>query len=111
MKLNQNTNKMEQIKFSYNWNNKLDCLSFTTIRPKSNKYKVGQIYEILLKGNSKGKATIAEIKEFKLEKLNEFIARLDTGYNREKCIEIITTMYKNQDVSKMTFQLILCIKS
>lgn len=102
---------MKEIKFSYNWNNKLECLSFTTIRPKSDKYKVGEVYQINLKGQSKGTATIAEIKEFKLEKINEFIARLDTGYSREKCIEIISTMYKNQDVSKMTFQLILLKKS
>jgi len=98
---------MNTIKFSYNWNNKLNCNCFTTIRIANNKYKVGETYDIYLKDKLLFKAQIIEIKPFRLDQINEFIARLDTGYSKQETTEIIKRMYKNPNVDKLNFYLIL----
>lgn len=88
------------IGFSYNWNNKLDCKAFTTLRlhnPK--KYEIGCDYEIKLNDESLGTATIVSIKSFKIDKLNEFITYLDTAYSPRKCEELIRRMYKNKNIN------------
>lgn len=90
---------MNRIKFSYNWNKKLGCNAYTTIRLKNPaKYKVGEQYEIFLK-NGKGwdqlaNAKIVEIKEMRFSQINNYIAYLDTGYNVRQCKRVIQLMYK-----------------
>lgn len=43
---------IKEVSFKTNWNNKLDCLCFTTIRPfNPAKYKAGAIYRIKWSGN------------------------------------------------------------
>ncbi len=45
-----------KIKFSFNWNNKLENKAFTTIRIHNpNKYKTGNMYEIELNETPKGR--------------------------------------------------------
>lgn len=108
----KNLNNMEQIgeiNFSYNWNNKLECNCFTTLRlTNQNKYQTGKIYQIKLKNVEKKLARIIEIKVFELSKINEFISRLDTGYSKEETIKIINKMYKLTSYQQETsFMLIL----
>lgn len=99
---------MDEIKFSYNWNNKLDCKAFTTIRIENpNKYKVGHLYYIKLKEEHKGNAACVAIKSFFLKDLNDFIAHLDTGYDRFECEKIIRRMYPNVDFNSVRLYLIL----
>jgi hypothetical protein len=87
---------------------KLMCKCFTTIRVKSAKFEVGKEYEIRLAGVDTGKARIVAIKEFKIAELNEFMARLDTGYGVEDCKKIMANMWgKYGDLNTMTFQFIL----
>ena len=100
--------KNEDLAFGYNWNNKLNCLSFSTIRLRNDKkYFVGAKKDIWLKGEYKGVATIVAISYFTLDKINESIARLDTGYSAEECRDIIRKMYK--DIDWNTQQLCFCI--
>lgn len=97
------------INFSYNWNKKLDCKSFTTLRLTNyNKYRTGLVYEIQLKNQLIKYARIVEIKVFPLNKINEFISRIDTGYSREETVKIINRMYPEtiNNVEK-SFMLIL----
>lgn len=97
------------INFSYNWNNKLDCKCFTTIRlTNSNKYRVGLEYEIHLKNQRIKNARIVGIKVFTLDMINEFISRIDTGYSKEVTVNIINRMYPDtvNNVNK-SFMLIL----
>lgn len=108
-KLNSGGNKMDKIEFSYNWNNKLNCMAFTTLRLFNKKYTIGQTYTIKLNGVDICKATIVDIKPIRLEQVNNYIAYLDTGYNREKCIDIIRTMYKNSNINWDTQQLMLIL--
>lgn len=89
---------MAEIKFSYNWNNKLGCKAFTTIRLSSNKYEIGQDYDIFLKGIQMGTAKAVEIRQMKLKDINEYISRLDTGYSAEDCQKLLTDMYKNKNI-------------
>lgn len=40
-------------------------------------------------------AKVIDVKFMTLDKVNEWIARLDTGYSAKECREMIKTMYKN----------------
>jgi len=99
----------EKIDFSQNWNNKLNCKCFTTLRLKSEKYKIGNVYEITLKGGTMFFAKIIAIKTLKIHQINDFIAAIDTGYSVEEMKRLIKTMYKNKvkDIDNQDFYLIL----
>jgi len=95
------------IQFSYNWNNKLGCKSYTTIRLKSERYKIGNTYNIYLKGLEQIEAKIINIKEFKLKDLNDYMAYLDTGYGVEETKLIIHRMYKNISEDQIFYFILL----
>ena len=85
----------ETLRFSNNWNNKLNCNSFTTLRLRNDKkYYSGAKVDVYLKNIHKGKGTIISVSHFTIDKINEFIARIDTGYSAEECKNIIKEMYK-----------------
>jgi len=93
------------ISFSHNWNNKLSCDVFTTVRIENKgKYKPNQLYDIVLSSNSQkepvsqGKARIMLIQPFLLDNVSEGIALIDTGLNKLKFIELVRTMYKNTGI-------------
>ncbi|MFK5856574.1 MAG: hypothetical protein QM503_10615 [Bacteroidota bacterium] len=97
---------MTNIYYTYNWNNKLDCLAFTTIRLRNDQvYYKGMVANVILKKVDRGPVIIVGIKHFLLHELNEFMARIDTGYSKEKTIAIIQTMYKNRNINWKTQQL------
>lgn len=92
----------KRVKFSYNWNNKLDCKAFTTIRlHNAEKYIVGEVYEIYLKDKDKwifkGRARLESKRTFLTEKINQFVAYLDTGYSAQQTKTIIRKMYKQHN--------------
>lgn len=92
-------NTVGTIPFSQNWNGKLDCDFFTTLRlANNNKYRVGDAYEITLKGIVFCHAKIVEVRYIVIEQVNDWIARLDTGYDAEACKTLIKTMYKNKQI-------------
>jgi hypothetical protein len=76
---------MEILNFSNNRNGKLNNRAFTTLRLKNDKYHIGAIFEIRLKGITKGTATVAGVNHFTPDKINGFIARPDTGYPARDC--------------------------
>jgi len=97
---------MEEIKFSYNWNNKLNNNYFTTLR-LSDRFKIGKKYPVFLKKKQIGTGEIMAKKYFLLKQINDYIAYLDTGYNATKCKEILRTMYKNKLIDWNNQQLCL----
>ncbi len=101
----------ETLKFSTNWNNKLNCNSFTTLRLRNdNKYYKGAKVNVWLGNSYKGKATIIGVSFFTLEQINEFVARLDSGYPAEECRKIILQIYKNKpNINWATQQLAFCL--
>lgn len=87
---------MTELRFTHNWNNKLHCKAFTSIR-LSNRFKPGQEYKITLQKTKNdiepmGIAKVIAVKEFYLKDLNEFMAYLDTGYSVEETKKIIHRM-------------------
>lgn len=101
---------MTKITFSTNWNNKLDCKAFTTLRLRNDsKYVPGQTYSIYHKDSYWGKAVIRSISHFYLKDLNNFIAYLDTGYSKEECAAIIQKMYPKVDFANKQLSLILLV--
>lgn len=102
---------MDKMNFSYNWNNKLDCHAFTTLRIcNPSKHIVGNKVEIILKDKVIGPGTIMAVNRFHLDKINPFISYLDTGYSVDECKKIIRTMYPKVDFLKCQLALILIVK-
>jgi len=67
------------------------------------------IKSVYLKNQLIGEIEIIEIRVFKLLDLNEWVARLDTGYSREETIDILCKMYKLDKLNtNKEFMLILC---
>lgn len=101
---------MITIPFSYNWNRKLDCKAFTTIRLYNpGKHVPGTKIQIWMRGGSMGTGTIMDVKPFLLEKLNPFMSYLDMGYSVEEGRNVILKMYPTVDfkIKKLAFILIL----
>lgn len=102
---------MQKLEFSYNWNKKLDCKAFTTIRLYNpDRYFVGQQFELTLKGIVIGKAKVVAVKSFLLSKLTEYMAYIDTGYSLEECMGIIRRMYPQVDLETQPFHFVLLLK-
>jgi hypothetical protein len=102
------------IKFQTNWNKKLGCDYFTTLRlANPAKYQPGAQHKVLLleKGiwRDYGFAEVVSIRNLRIHQLNEFICGLDTGYGVDETKNILYTMYKDKvtDVNKAEFNLVL----
>jgi hypothetical protein len=104
-------NTIYNLEFSHNWNvrtrkgkqtGKLDCACFSTIRMDSPKYAVGQVCRVILKGNKTtdevlGYARIQTKKVFERDQLTDGVSFLDTGYNRQETLTIMSRMYANSN--------------
>ncbi len=88
---------MKEIAFSNNWNKKLCCNFFTTIRLNKS-HVIGEEIMIKLKDKELGKAVIIQKKLCLLSELTEYTAHLDTGYNFEKTCALIMKMNKAKNV-------------
>lgn len=98
---------MQSITFSYNWNNKLDCKCFTTVRLKyDKKYFPGAKLLVKYKG-IEFPVIVRDVRHFMLNEVDIFTAMLDTGYSTTEFIKIIRTMYGNIDFSKQQLSCIL----
>ena len=104
--------KCEVLPFSHNWNGKLFCDCFTTFRLNSAKYYVGNEFNVLLnKTQDFGIYEVIEKKTLKINQVNEWIARIDTGYSLKDFREIISKMYSNSlNVEDANFCLLLLKK-
>lgn len=103
---------MKQLKFSYNWNNKLNCNAFTSLRlANPGYYKEGQQYEIICKKEFRGYAVLQRIKVLKLADISDFIAFLDTGYSMDQTRDILKKMYKTANWETQEIYFMLFVKS
>lgn len=101
---------METINFSQNWNNKLSGKAFTTIRLHNpHKYKLGDNYEVAIKEKPLGTASLVDLKKITLRMLDNFTARLDTGYSANDTIKLLQQMYKNKNINWDTQILDVCL--
>ena len=105
--------KMEEniyFDFSRNWNGKLNCDCFTTIRLANRaKYYSGARGMVRLDGKPRGMATVLQCKPFLLAELNEFTSRIDTGLSMSDCSAMIRMMYKNRPINWAVQPLVLVL--
>ena len=94
---------MERIYFNSNFNEKLLCYCFTTIRLSNHfKYIIGNSY-MICENWSKNKrelftATLVGSRSFWLNDLNDAMSYIDTGYNAEDTKKMIALMYKDKNI-------------
>lgn len=99
------------LRFTSNWNNKLDCHAFTTLRLfNPSLHFIGKRVHIWLNDDDKGTGEIKAIRRFLLTELNEFVAYLDTGYSPDETRKIFHNMYHQIDFATTKFALLLIIK-
>jgi len=95
---------MDQINFSHNWNNKLDCKYFTSIR-RSSRYKVGERYEVSLKGRPIKVVRCLAQKMVTMESITPEECWIDTGYSKTETIDILMKMHTDVITTATTFYL------
>ena len=85
---------MKTIKFDLNWNGKLYCNCFSTLRPRNDaKYHLNEVYNVLMANKDMGDVQIMFMKHFRLNQLTEAMALVDTGYGKKEATEILATIY------------------
>ena len=72
---------MTTIKFSHNWNKKLNCDLFTTIRKSKGYWKqhIGELIDVELEGAVCGKAELIDVDTMKFRDVSQLVVELDTG--------------------------------
>ena len=102
---------MGKLEFSTNWNNKLDCKCFTTIRIYNPaKHFNGNKFEVFLKDKFKAKAEVLTVGVVKIEQLSDYICYLDTGYSRTETVAILYKMYPRIDFKNQHLVILLLKK-
>lgn len=88
---------MNTLDFSTNWNNKLLCPIFHTLR-LSGRFNVGDRVEVYLKSRLLGVAEcVAKTHYPNFGGINPDLCYLDTGYNAQKTLGILQQMYQQVD--------------
>jgi len=101
------------IRFSCNWNNKLNCTAFSTIRLwNPEKYSVGQVHSVIYETRSKVTrcpidAEIMYVRKIKGSDLNEAMCLIDTGYSLEETKKALRRMYEGKDIEVTDFAFVV----
>lgn len=104
---------MDQLKFSSNWNNKLRCNVFSTIRKPSPIHRTGRTVNVIVDAKGKitqyGKGRYLSVKTFYMYELTESAALLDSGLPKQQLIAALSKMYKFsvKEIEQMQFIYIL----
>lgn len=102
---------MEKLEFSTNWNNKLDCKCFTTIRLfNPTKHFKGNRFDVFLQKKYKAKVEVLSVGVIKIDSLTDYICYLDTGYSKLETIQILNKMYPHIDFQKKPLTILLLKK-
>lgn len=102
---------MVNLSFSKNWNNKLCCDIFTTIRYKS-PLKIGDIVSVttkLEKSSVKSFAQVVSKESFLLKDIPEAVFAFDMGLSKALGIKEIERIYSQYNIHNIQFD-ILCLK-
>lgn len=92
----------KELKFSDNWNKKLNCKWFTTIR-QSGRLEVGDKVDIIFGEQHQKFCVIMDKKHLRIKNLTLAICALDTGYDREETIKIIGKMFGCEKIDPEAF--------
>jgi len=103
---------MKNLKFVQNWNNKLDCNIYTTIRLRNDKkYKVGEHLNVTLQDKQHHVATVLDINHFKLAQMSPGMAMIDTGYLPNEAKRLFRRFYPKVNFEKKEFSMIFLMKN
>ena len=109
----QTSQEADVIKFQKNWNRKLNCDYFTSIRLASPKYKTGKVFRLLLMENGiyrdMGYARIISVKSIRLNQINDLISYSCKGMDPARIQDALYFKYKDfvRDIGMATFYVIL----
>jgi hypothetical protein len=98
------------IRFSQNWNKKLDTAAFTTLRLHNPmRHQRLQVFKVMINSQHYCNAKLIAVKPMKLSEVDEYTARLDSGLPKHKFVEAIKRMYKSKGLmyDKQLFDLLL----
>ena len=102
---------MEYISFLTNWNNKLQCQVFSTIRLHNpRKYKKGECYNVFLNGLQYPSVECMNVITVTTDKLSDYVCLLDTGYDKKETLAILGKMYPGINMNTQLFDVILLKK-
>lgn len=85
---------IQTLEFSHNWNHKLQCDYFTTLRI-SDRFSLGETVEVHHANMEPFRATVVDKRSLTKLQLNDWICCLDTGYPTAETIGILNRMYPN----------------
>lgn len=99
---------MNTIKYTTNWNNKLDCKHYTTLRIYNPiKHQRGKIFDVFINSKLKHKAEIIGVKKGYLKDLGSYDCYLDTGYSKQETISLMQKFYPKIDFKHQLVVLLL----
>jgi len=97
-----------QLDFSTNWNEKLNCKFFTTLRlMNTEKYFYGAKFNVFLKGKFLKSVEVESVRSITIDEINVFIAGLDTGYSVKETQDILRKMYSKANWETQRLHLVL----
>lgn len=87
--------KNQNLRLEYNFNNKLDCDCFSVIQPLNPiLFTVGNTLEVYLKQQALGQAEVLFHRELREDQISNWIAYLDTGYNRAQALQMLRRAFR-----------------
>jgi len=89
--------QFDRIEFSKNWNSKLLCNVFTTIRPSYKKYSIDEVFDIRIKETffCYAKVLRSDVKTIK-EIISSGAHLTDTGLNGGDFFDLMSNMYSKK---------------
>lgn len=88
---------MNQIKYSHNWNNKLNCDVYTSIRkstPEKKEYyksNIGNVFDVILNGKLFNQKILWDVFDHEFGSLPLSLITLDTGFSPIDAKELFAT--------------------
>ena len=101
--------ELRTLEFSYNWNQKLCCDYFTTLR-LSGRFEVGEWVLLFLKNAAYGRGIVVGRKVLTVGQLNAWVCGIDTGYTIEETKAILSRMHPGKITDTTTIYLYLIRK-
>lgn len=99
------------LSFNENYNNKLNCKFFTTIRLSNHaKFNKGNTLKIHCKGIYIFNAKVHEVQEIFLHQLKDFICYLDIGQDAKNTIDILKKMFPKYDFETKKIMVVLMVQ-
>lgn len=87
------------IPFCHNWNNKLLCNVWSTLRLRNDvKYQLNKAYDIELDGKFYGDCICVFIKHFDFLAITEPLFLMDMGYNLENGRKLLKNLYAHKPI-------------